>query len=97
MIDVSLQAVTIAKQASYSSDNPGKWVAQVKYGSSREESSILLSEEAAVELLALVGPLIAKRAAEAAQAAAGLIAMAVEEAKAKQLGMGSIEVPTSTV
>lgn len=82
---MELQSLTIARAPSYASENPGKWVAQVQYKSAREESSILLSEGVAVELLAMVGPMISKRAAEAASQAAALIDNAVKEAQGKLL------------
>lgn len=82
---MQLQSVTIGKAPSYASENAGKWIAQVKYASLREESCLLLDEGAAVELLAMVGPFIAKRAAQAANEAARLIENAVAEAQCKQL------------
>lgn len=82
---MELQSLTIARAPSYASENAGKWVAQVQYKSAREESSILLAEGVAVELLSVVGPMIAKRAAEAAMEAAGLIDKAVQEAQGKLL------------
>lgn len=89
---MTLQSVTIAKAPSYASENAGKWIAQVKFSSTREESALLLDDGAAVELLAMVGPFIAKRAAQAANEAARLVQNAVEEATCKQLG--PIEVGT---
>lgn len=82
---MELQSITIARAPSYASDNAGKWVAQVQYKSNREESSILLSDGVAVELLAMVGPMLVKRAAEAAHEAAGLIEAAVKDAQGKLL------------
>lgn len=82
---MQLQSLTIARSPSYATENAGKWVAQVQYKSPSEETSILLADGVAVELLALVGPMIAKRAAEAASRAAGLIEEAVQEAQGKLL------------
>ena len=82
---MELQSLTIARAPAYASENAGQWVAQVEYKSPREQSSILLADGVAVELLSLVGPIVAKRAAEAAGQAAGLIEQAVKEAQGKLL------------
>lgn len=94
---MKLKSITIAQQPSYSSNNPGKWIAQVQYASPTEESSILLTEQASLELLAFVGPLVAKRAAEAAAQAAGWIDSAVKDAQARLLPAGdAIKVEATT-
>ncbi len=92
---MELTSVTIARSPSYANENAGKWVAQLQYKSSREESSILLADGVAVELLGIIGPIIAKRAAEAAQAAIGIIDAAVKDAQGKLLP--AIEVGVSEV
>jgi len=93
---MKLQSITIALEPTYSSNNPGKWTAQIKYQSPTEESAILLTEQASLELLAFVGPLVARRAAEAAAQAAGWIQEAVQQAQSKLLPAGSVTVISET-
>lgn len=91
---MKLKSVTIELEPSYSSVNPNKWVGRVAYQSPREETVMLLSDEAAIELLAFVGPLLAKRAAEAANLAAFTVQEAVKDAQAKLLPASSVTLNT---
>lgn len=79
--EMRIERLTIAKEPSYSRENPDRYVATIEYKSTRGEIKMPLTPEISERLLEFVAPLIARLGAEAAQEIASNIYRAIETVK----------------
>ena len=76
---VELTSLELKKAPSYASENANQWLCKVEYKAGPSETALLLSPEAAVEIMKFLGPFVVKHASNAAQSVAENLQAAIDE------------------